>query len=89
MDAKGLLDGSWLGLDATMVEANAAMQSIVRKDTKEGYREYVDRLWPKRRERKHPSQHRSVSGLTKNEKGKRPPTKAGNRSLSRIPVWDA
>jgi len=42
--ANVLLEGSRLGLDATMVESNAAMGSIVRKDTKEGYREYVDRL---------------------------------------------
>jgi hypothetical protein len=40
VDSKGLLDGSRLGVDATTVEANAAMRSIVRKDTKESYREY-------------------------------------------------
>ncbi len=44
MDTKGLLDGSRLRVDATTVDANVAMRSIVRKDTKENYREYVDRL---------------------------------------------
>jgi transposase len=44
VDSEGLLDGSRLGVDATMMEANAAMRNIVRKDTKENYREYVDRL---------------------------------------------
>jgi hypothetical protein len=41
---KGLLGGRYLGVDSTMVEANAAMRTIVRRDTKEDWREYVKRL---------------------------------------------
>jgi len=35
--AEGLLKGKTLGVDATTLEANAAMRSIVRKDTGESY----------------------------------------------------
>jgi len=39
-----LLDGKTLGLDATTLEANAALRSIVRRDTSEGYQEFLTRL---------------------------------------------
>jgi len=39
-----LLDGKTLGIDATTLEANAALRSIVRRDTKEGYQEFLTRL---------------------------------------------
>jgi hypothetical protein len=51
VDSKGLQDGSGLGVDATRVEANSAIRSIERKDTKESYREYVDRLAEEAREK--------------------------------------
>jgi transposase len=41
---KGLLAGKTVGVDSTTPEANAAMKSIVRKDTGEGWRAYVVRL---------------------------------------------
>jgi len=41
---KGLLKGKTLGIDATTLEANAAMRSIVRRDTGEGYEEFLRRL---------------------------------------------
>ena len=41
---KGLLKGKMVGIDATTVEANAAMRSIVRRDTGEGYEEFLRRL---------------------------------------------
>ena len=41
---KGLLQGKTLGIDATTLEANAAMRSIVRRDTGEGYEEFLRRL---------------------------------------------
>jgi transposase len=41
VDRRGLLKGEVLGVDSTTVEANAAMRSIVRKDTGESYREYL------------------------------------------------
>jgi transposase len=40
----GLLKGKTVGIDATTLEANAAMRSIVRKDGGEGYQEFLTRL---------------------------------------------
>jgi len=39
-----LVKGKTVGVDASTLEANAAMKSIVRKDTGEGWSEYVKRL---------------------------------------------
>jgi transposase len=41
---EGLLRGKTLGVDATTLEANAALRSIVRRDTGEGYQEWLTRL---------------------------------------------
>ena len=41
---KKLLSGKTVGVDSTTLEANAAMKSIVRKDTGEDWRQYVIRL---------------------------------------------
>ncbi len=41
---KKLLKGKTVAVDATTLEANAAMKSIERKDTGEDYKEYVRRL---------------------------------------------
>lgn len=43
-DEKGLLKGKTVAVDATTLEANAAMKSIVRRDTGEDWQEYVKRL---------------------------------------------
>jgi len=40
----GLVDGKTVGVDGTTLEANAAMRSIVRTDTGEGYQEFLTRL---------------------------------------------
>ena len=40
----GLVDGKTVGVDSTTLEANAAMRSIVRRDTGEGYQEFLARL---------------------------------------------
>ena len=40
----GLLKGTTIGIDATTLEADAAMKSIVRRDTEESYTEYLKRL---------------------------------------------
>jgi len=42
--AKDLVSGKTVGVDSTMLEANAAMKSIVRRDTGEDWKEYVTRL---------------------------------------------
>jgi transposase len=41
---KGLIDGKTIGVDATTLEANAAMRSIVRRDTGESYTEFLKEL---------------------------------------------
>ena len=43
-DEQGLLKGKTVGVDATTLEADAAMKSIVRRDTGEDWQEYVRRL---------------------------------------------
>ena len=40
----GLMKGETVGIDATTLEANAALRSIVRRDTGEGYQEFLKRL---------------------------------------------
>ena len=40
----GLLKGQTIGIDATTLEANAALRSIVRRDTGEGYQEFLQGL---------------------------------------------
>lgn len=39
-----LIDGKTVGVDGTTLEANAAMRSIVRRDTGEGYQEFLTKL---------------------------------------------
>lgn len=41
---KGLLKGKTIGIDATTLEANAALRSIVRRDTGEAYQDFLTRL---------------------------------------------
>jgi transposase len=41
---KGLLQGKTVGIDATTLEANAAMRSIVRRDSGESYTEFLTKL---------------------------------------------
>jgi transposase len=42
--AKDLVSGKTVGVDSTMLEANAAMKSILRRDSCEDWKEYVTRL---------------------------------------------
>ena len=44
LSERGLLKGTTIGVDATTLEANAAMRSIVRRETGEGYPEFLERL---------------------------------------------
>ncbi len=41
---KGMLQGQTLGIDATTLEANAALRSIVRRDSGESYQEFLAKL---------------------------------------------
>jgi len=43
-DEKGLLNGKTVAVDSTTLEANAAMKTIVRRDTGEDWNEYLRRL---------------------------------------------
>jgi len=43
-DAKGLLQGKTVAVDATTLEANAAMKAIRRKDTGDDWKEYLKKL---------------------------------------------
>jgi hypothetical protein len=42
--AHGLVRGERIGVDASTLEANAALRQIVRRDTGEGYREMLERM---------------------------------------------
>ena len=42
--SRGMIDGKTLGVDATTLEANAALRSIVRRDTGESYESYLKEL---------------------------------------------
>lgn len=44
LDQKGLLRGKTLGIDATTLEANAAMKTIVRKDNGADWQQYLRQL---------------------------------------------
>lgn len=44
LEHKGLLRGKAVAIDATTLEANAAMKSIVRKDTGENWKQYLQGL---------------------------------------------
>ena len=48
----GLIKGARIGVDASTMEANAALRNIVRRDNGEGYREMVERLDRKRKGKK-------------------------------------
>ena len=41
---QGLIQGGRIGVDASTIEANAALRAIVRRDSGEGYREMLHRL---------------------------------------------
>jgi transposase len=43
-EAKKLISGTTVGVDSTLLEANAAMKSIVRRDTGENWKQYVTKL---------------------------------------------
>jgi transposase len=44
LDQHGLLKGQHIGIDTSVIEANAALKTLVNRNTKEAYWEYVQRL---------------------------------------------
>lgn len=64
----GLLKGKTIGVDATTLEANAALRSIVRRDTGQSYQDYLTQL-AKSAGMENPSRS-DLAKLDKNRKGK-------------------
>ena len=48
----GLIQGDRIGVDASTMEANAALRAIVRRDSGEGYREMLS-VWPRKAASRH------------------------------------
>ena len=57
----GLVKGERIGVDASTMEANAALRNIVRRDTGEGYRGCWS-AWPRRAVSRHPRLRTCASG---------------------------
>ena len=66
----GLVKGKTLAVDSTTLEANAAMKSIVRRDTGENWREYLRRLTIAEGEMKEPTDE-DVRRFDRSRKGKK------------------
>ena len=64
----GLIKGKTIGVDATTLEANAAMRSIVRRDTGQSYEDYLKEL-AKNAGIENPTRS-DLAKLDKNRKGK-------------------
>ena len=64
----GLIQGKTIGVDATTLEANAAMRSIVRRDTGQSYQDYLEQL-AKNAGIENPARS-DLAKLDKNRKGK-------------------
>jgi transposase len=67
---KKLLSGKTVGVDSTTLEADAAMKSIVRRDTGEDWQEYVTRLMREEGAIK-PEQEPSAEELRRFDKGRK------------------
>jgi transposase len=67
---KQLLSGKTVGVDSTTLEANAAMKSIVRRDTGEDWQEYVTRLM-REEGAIEPGQEPSAEELRRFDKGRK------------------
>ena len=66
----GLLKGKTIGVDATDLEANAAMKSIVRRDNGDDWREYIRKLYEEETGEANPSDEelRRFDSARKNKK---------------------
>ena len=80
---KGLLRGKTVAVDATTLEANAAMKTIVRRDTGEDWKEYLRRLMQGTRRRGEPHATRTCAASTKSARTRRYPTTSGCRRAIR------
>ena len=66
----GLVKGERIGVDASTMEANAALRNIVRRDTGEGYRGMAGALGPRRAASRHPRAE-DLARLDRKRKGKK------------------
>ncbi|MCM2371587.1 transposase [Aporhodopirellula aestuarii] len=71
---KGLLKGKTIGVDATDLEANASLKSIVRKDNGDGWREYLRKLYEEETGKKDPNDEE----LRRFDKSRKPKKKVSN-----------
>ncbi len=78
----GLIKGKTIGVDSTTLEANAAMKSIVRRDTGESHMAYLN-AWPKQKESR-PKTRRHCSAWTASARRRRP-MKTGKARLMATP----
>jgi transposase len=68
---RGLLKGKRAGIDSTILEANAAMKSITRKDSGEAWKEYVRRLAAEEKDGDEPPDDQETRRFDRKRKGKR------------------
>jgi transposase len=70
---KKLLSGKTVGVDSTLLEANAAMKSIVRRDTGEDWKQFVTRLMHEEGaiDKDHEPTDEEIRRFDKNRKNKR------------------
>ena len=70
---KGLISGKTVGVDSTLLEANAAMKSIVRRDTGEDWKAYIARLMQEAGaiEAEHPPTDEEIRRFDKARKNKK------------------
>jgi transposase len=71
--ARKLIDGKTVGVDSTTLEANAAMKSIVRRDTSEDWKQYVTRLMREEGviDQEHEPTNEEIRRYDKNRKNKK------------------
>ncbi len=86
--AAGLAKGETVGVDATPLEAHAALHTLQRRNTQEGYGEFLERLAAsaglERRRRR-----QSCSSATAGARTSRWRTRSGSTRWIRTPGWPA
>ena len=77
LEQKGLLRGKAVAIDATTLEANAAMRSIVRKDTGEDWKQYLRGLARSRGDYLNPTEEDLPSAGSRYARTRKSPTSTG------------
>ena len=80
----GLVKGERIGVDASTMEANAALRNIVRRDTGEGYRGMLARLAQERAASRHP-RPRTWRAWTASARARSSRTRTGSRRATPRP----